>query len=117
MSSGYYDAYYKKAQEIRTLIKKDFEEAFQNVDVILTPTSPTIAFKFGEKKDPLAMYLSDIFTIPVNLAGVPAISIPVKNYHQTKELPVGFQLIGRHFKEKDILGIGQFYEKLFLKEE
>lgn len=117
LSSGYYDAYYKKAQEVRTLIKKDFEEAFQNIDVILTPTSPTVAFKFGEKKDPLSMYLSDIFTIPVNLAGLPAISIPVKNYHQIKELPVGFQLIGRHFKERDILGIGQFYEKLFLKRE
>jgi aspartyl-tRNA(Asn)/glutamyl-tRNA(Gln) amidotransferase subunit A len=113
LSSGYYDAYYRKAQEIRTLIKKDFDIAFQDVDVILTPVSPNVAFKFGEKKDPIAMYLSDIFTIPVNLAGLPAISIPAKNYHLTKELPVGFQLIGKYFKEKDILGIGKFYEKLF----
>ncbi len=111
LSSGYYDAYYAKAQKVRRLIKEDFDKAFNEVDVILTPVSPTPAFKIGEKTDdPLAMYLSDIFTIPVNLAGLPAISIPVKKYQD--ELPIGFQLIGKPFQEADILGIGQFYERL-----
>jgi len=114
LSSGYYDAYYKKAQQVRALIIEDFKKAFKEVDVIFAPTSPTVAFKIGEKtSDPLSMYLSDIFTIPVNLAGIPAISIPVKNYHQAQnELPVGFQLITRHFEEKNILGLGRFYEKI-----
>ena len=108
LSSGYYDAYYSKAQKVRQLIKQDFEKVFQEVDVILTPVSPTPAFKIGEKtRDPLQMYLEDIFTIPVNLAGLPAISIPTR----TKGLPVGFQLIGKHFHEADILGIGQWYER------
>ncbi|MGB9608946.1 MAG: amidase, partial [Minisyncoccia bacterium] len=113
LSSGYYDAYYNQAQKIRSLIKNDFEKAFQEVDVILTPTSPTVAFKIGSKtNDPLSMYLSDIFTIPANLAGIPAISIPTKKYKKEhKELPVGFQLMARHFEEKNILGIGQLYEK------
>ena len=116
LSSGYYDAYYSKAQKVRTLIKNDFVEAFKEVDVILTPVSPTVPFRFGEKtNDPLAMYLSDIFTIPVNMAGLPAISIPcgVSNIeHQTSNLPVGFQLIGKWWREADILGLGQFYERL-----
>lgn len=116
LSSGYYDAYYTKAQKVRALIKNDFEQAFKEVDVILTPTTPTRAFKFGEKtNDPLAMYLSDILTIPVNLAGLPALSMPVlneANKHKPTELPVGFQLIGRHFREADILGLGQFYERI-----
>lgn len=116
LSSGYYDAYYRKAQKVRRLILEDFKKAFKEVGVILTPTSPTIAFKVGEKiNDPLKMYLSDIFTIPVNLAGLPAISIPVQNYRRTKELPVGFQFIGLHFKEKDIIGLAKFYEEWFLK--
>ncbi len=111
LSSGYYDAYYSKAQKVRQLIKRDFDEAFKEVDVIATPVTPTRAFKIGEKSaDPLEMYLSDIFTIPVNLAGLPALSIPVK---KRTGLPVGFQLIGRRFREADILGIGQFYEKLY----
>ncbi len=102
LSSGYYDAYYTKAQQVRSLIKQDFDDAFREVDVILTPTSPTKPFKIGEKiKNPLSMYLSDIFTVPANLAGLPAISIPP-----------GFQLIGRPWKEADILGIGQFYERI-----
>jgi len=110
LSSGYYDAYYAKAQKVRTLIKQDFTNAFRDVDVILTPVSPTPAFKFGEKTDdPLAMYLSDIFTIPVNLAGVPAISIPAKV--ETGKLPIGFQLIGKHWREADMLAVGQYYEK------
>jgi aspartyl-tRNA(Asn)/glutamyl-tRNA(Gln) amidotransferase subunit A len=113
LSSGYYDAYYNKAQKVRALIKKDFEEAFKNVDVILTPVSPTPPFKIGEKMDdPLSMYLSDIFTIPINLAGVPAISIPINNWNKINPLPLGFQLIGKHFREIDILGLGQYYEKL-----
>ncbi|MBI5732483.1 Asp-tRNA(Asn)/Glu-tRNA(Gln) amidotransferase subunit GatA [Candidatus Jorgensenbacteria bacterium] len=114
LSAGYYDAYYAKAQKVRRLIKNDFDEAFKEVDVILAPTSPTPAFKLGDKVlDPLSMYLSDILTIPVNLAGLPAISIPVKKYPlQDKELPIGFQLIGKHFHESDILNIGQLYEGL-----
>lgn len=101
LSSGYYDAYYNKAQKVRALIKKDFEDAFKKVDVILAPTTPTPPFKIGEKTDdPLAMYLSDIFTIPVNLAGLPAVTIPP-----------GFQLIGKPWREADILGIGQYYER------
>ncbi|MEK7174097.1 MAG: Asp-tRNA(Asn)/Glu-tRNA(Gln) amidotransferase subunit GatA [Patescibacteria group bacterium] len=111
LSSGYYDAYYDKAQRVRTLIARDFEDAFRDVDVILTPTTPTPAFKIGEKTDnPLAMYLSDIFTIPVNLAGLPAVSIPVAQ--KKDDLPIGFQLIGRHFREADILGLGHFYERV-----
>jgi aspartyl-tRNA(Asn)/glutamyl-tRNA(Gln) amidotransferase subunit A len=109
LSSGYYDAYYGKAQAVRNLISADFDNAFKDVDVILTPVSPTRAFKIGEKSDdPLAMYLSDIFTIPVNLAGLPGISIPVKGI---QGLPIGFQLIGKHWHEADILGLGRLYER------
>lgn len=120
LSAGYYDAYYAKAQKVRRLIQEDFNKAFGEVDVILAPATPTTAFKIGEKADdPLAMYLSDIFTVPVNLAGLPAVSIPVKKYPlptgQNTELPVGFQLIGRHFHEADILGVGQYYEKLEIR--
>ena len=113
LSSGYYDAYYEKAQRVRQLIKQDFDEAFKKVDVLLTPTSPTPAFKIGEKADdPLAMYLSDIFTVSVNLAGLPGISIPTKQNWAAGELPIGFQLIGKKWHEADIFGIGQFYEKI-----
>lgn len=113
LSSGYYDAYYAKAQRVRALVARDFEEAFKSVDVILGPVAPTPAFKIGEKADdPLAMYLSDIFTIPVNLAGLPAVSIPVRDLG-AGQLPIGFQLIGRHFREADILGLGQFYDRIF----
>ena len=109
LSSGYYDAYYLKAQKVRALVKQDFIEAFKDVDVVLSPVAPTRAFKIGEKtNDPLAMYLCDIFTIPVNLAGLPGISIPVKGI---SGLPIGFQLIGKPFREADILGMGQMYEK------
>ena len=110
LSAGYYDAYYKKASQVRTLIKSDFIEAFKKCDVILTPTSPTAAFKFGEKTDdPLTMYLSDIFTISCNLAGIPGISIPcgfTKN-----GLPIGLQLLGRHLDEQTILNAAYAYEK------
>lgn len=111
LSSGYHDAYYAKAQKVRDLMRKDFDEAFKEVDVILSPTTPTTAFKIGEKtSDPLAMYLSDIFTIPANMAELPGISMPTD---KTEEgLPVGFQLMGRRFHEEDILGLGQYYEKL-----
>lgn len=114
LSSGYYDAYYAKAQKVRRLIKNDFENAFKEVDVILTPVAPTPAFKIGEKtSDPLSMYLSDIFTIPVNLAGLPAVSIPVTGYQlPVTGLPIGLQLIGKHWREADILGIGQYYERI-----
>jgi aspartyl-tRNA(Asn)/glutamyl-tRNA(Gln) amidotransferase subunit A len=115
LSSGYYDAYYDKAQRVRTLVKNDFDEAFKDVDVLLTPVAPTPAFKIGEKTDdPLAMYLSDVFTGPANLAGVCAVSIPTKvsSSLAAGELPVGFQLIGKKWHEADVLGIGQFYEKL-----
>lgn len=117
LSSGYYDAYYAKAQKVRRLIKEDFDRAFDDVDIVLAPVSPTTAFKIGEKvSDPLSMYLSDIFTIPVNLAGLPALSLPCKKYQVSSskhpgELPVGFQLIGKPFREVDILGLGQYYEK------
>lgn len=110
LSSGYYDAYYKKAQQVRTLIKNDFEEAFKKVDVIVTPTSPTAAFKAGEKADdPLQMYLSDIFTISVNLAGVPGISIPCG--FTSNNLPIGLQIIGKYFDEATILKTAFAYEQ------
>jgi aspartyl-tRNA(Asn)/glutamyl-tRNA(Gln) amidotransferase subunit A len=110
LSSGYYEAYYKKAQQVRTLLKKDFDEAFRNVDVIATPTTPTAAFKIGEKtSDPLQMYLSDIFTISINLAGVPAISLPCG--FTSDNLPVGLQVIGKHFDEESIFKVAYAYEQ------
>jgi len=110
LSSGYYEAYYKKAQQVRTLIKRDFEDAFRLVDVIATPTSPEPAFKVGEKaSDPLKMYLSDIFTISVNLAGVPAISVPCG--FTANNLPIGLQIIGRHFDEETVLRTAYAYEQ------
>jgi aspartyl-tRNA(Asn)/glutamyl-tRNA(Gln) amidotransferase subunit A len=110
LSSGYYEAYYKKAQQVRTLIKRDFDDAFKKVDVIATPTSPTAAFRLGEKtEDPLQMYLSDIFTISVNLAGLPGISVPCG--FTSGNLPIGLQLIGRHFEEDTILRAAYAYEQ------
>ncbi|MBU0476529.1 Asp-tRNA(Asn)/Glu-tRNA(Gln) amidotransferase subunit GatA, partial [Patescibacteria group bacterium] len=109
LSAGYYDAYYKKAQKVRTKIKEDFEKAFQKVDVILTPVSPTLPFKIGEKiTDPLTMYLSDIFTIAVNLAGLPALSVPCG---WVGKLPVGLQIIGKPFGEDTILKTGELLEE------
>ncbi|MEX2054040.1 MAG: Asp-tRNA(Asn)/Glu-tRNA(Gln) amidotransferase subunit GatA [Candidatus Colwellbacteria bacterium] len=109
LSAGYYEAYYGKAQRVRALVKEDFDKAFKDVDVLLAPTTPTVAFKIGEKgQSPLQMYLSDIFTIPANLAGIPAISIPVRG--REGKLPVGFQLMGRPFEEAKLLGLGQYYE-------
>ncbi|HOJ43458.1 MAG TPA: Asp-tRNA(Asn)/Glu-tRNA(Gln) amidotransferase subunit GatA [Syntrophorhabdaceae bacterium] len=110
LSSGYYDAYYRKASQVRTLIRKDFEEAFKACDLIVTPVSPTTAFKIGEKsEDPLNMYLSDIFTIPVNLAGLPAISIPCG--FDKLGLPIGLQIIGRPLDEARILNAAFFIEQ------
>jgi aspartyl-tRNA(Asn)/glutamyl-tRNA(Gln) amidotransferase subunit A len=110
LSSGYYDAYYRKAQQARTLIKRDFEEAFNAVDIIATPTAPTAAFRVGEKADdPLQMYLSDIFTISVNLAGVPAISVPCG--FTPDNLPIGLQVIGKHFDEETVLKAAYAYEQ------
>ncbi len=110
LSAGYYDAYYLKAQKVRTLIRRDFERAFEQCDVIATPTSPTPPFKFGEKtEDPLQMYLSDIFTISVNLAGLPGISIPCG--FTEAGLPIGLQLIGRPFDEATILKVAHAYEQ------
>lgn len=117
LSSGYYDAYYAKAQKVRNLIKQDFDRAFDpsagGVDAILTPVSPTAAFKIGEKTaDPLQMYLSDIFTIPQNLAGLPAVSIPARQYSRAKgELPVGFQLIAKQHKDDFLLELARQYEQ------
>ncbi len=110
LSSGYYDAYYLRAQKVRTLIRQDFEEAFKSVDAIITPTSPTTAFKIGEKTDdPLAMYLSDICTINVNLAGLPAVSLPCG--FTSQGLPVGVQLIGKAFGESELLSMAYSYEQ------
>jgi aspartyl-tRNA(Asn)/glutamyl-tRNA(Gln) amidotransferase subunit A len=109
LSAGYYDAYYLKAQKVRTLIKKDFEDAFKKVDVIIGPVSPTTAFKIGEKtEDPLEMYLSDIYTVSINLAGVPALSLPCG---QVNNLSVGLQIIGNYFEESKILAIAKKFEE------
>ena len=109
LSAGYYEAYYLRAQKVRTLVKEDFDKAFRNVDVIFTPASPTPAFKLGEKiDDPLTMYLSDIFTISVNLAGLPALSLPCG---KVDNLPIGLQIIGKPFEESKILEIGKIFEK------
>ena len=110
LSSGYYDAYYLKAQKVRTLIYQEFMKAFEEVDVILTPTTPDVAFKIGEKSsDPIQMYLSDIFTVSVNMAGVPAISVPCGFVNN---LPVGAQFIGKPFDEETLLKVSHYYERL-----
>jgi len=109
LSAGYYDAYYLRAQKVRTLVKQDFEKAFEQVDVLVAPTSPTTAFKIGEKiDDPVKMYLADAYTIPVNLAALPALSMPCG---LADGLPVGLQIIGRHWDEKTILAVGKIYER------
>lgn len=110
LSAGYYDAYYLKAQRVRTLLTQDFEEAFKKVDAIITPTSPTAAFKLGEKTDdPLAMDLADIYTVTADLVGVPGISIPCGETRET--LPIGLQILGRHFEEATILRVARAYEQ------
>ena len=110
LSAGYYDAYYLKAQRVRTLLTRDFEKAFEKVDAIVTPTSPTAAFKLGEKADdPLAMYLADIYTVTADLVGIPGISIPCGESRE--RLPVGLQILGRHFDEATILRVAHAYEQ------
>lgn len=109
LSAGYYDAYYLKAQKVRTLLARDFENAFEKVDVIATPTTPTPAFKIGEKvDDPLSMYLADIFTVTADLAGVPGISVPCGDSREG--LPIGLQLLGRHFDEATMIRVAHAYE-------
>ena len=110
LSAGYYEAYYGKAQKVRTLLRRDFAEAFAKVDVILTPTSPTPAFRIGEKlDDPLTMYLSDIYTIPCNLAGIPGVSVPCGL--SPDGLPIGAQLLGRHFDEEALFAAASAIER------
>ena len=110
LSAGYYDAYYLKAQKVRTLLTRDFDEAFKKVDVIAAPTCPTPAFKLGEKvNDPLAMYLADIYTVTANLAGIPGISVPCGENHE--KLPIGLQLFARHFDEATLLRVAHAYEQ------
>lgn len=109
LSAGYFDAYFTKAAKVRTLIKQDFEKAFEKVDVIVGPVSPTVAWNLGEKiEDPLTMYLSDIYTVPVSLAGLPALSVPCGF---SEDLPVGLQIIGKYMDEDTILSVGEVYEK------
>ena len=108
LSAGYYEAYYLKAQKVRTKIKEDFDKAFEKVDVLMTPTAPTPAFKINEKiDDPISMYLSDVYTASINLAGLPGISIPCGKIGR---LPVGLQIIGRQFEDEEILKVAQEYE-------
>lgn len=111
LSSGYYDAYYKKAQQVRTLIQQSFVNRFEQVDVIITPTVPNEAFHIGEKTDnPTQMYLEDIYTVSINIAGLPAISVPCGK--TASNMPVGMQIIGKHFDEKTILKVGYLYEQI-----
>ena len=109
LSAGYYEAYYGKAQRVRTLVRRDFQQAFERVDVLACPTAPNVAFRLGEKEDPLQMYLCDIFTIPVNLAGLPGLSLPC-GFTQSG-LPIGLQLIGRPFDEATLLSAAHAYEQ------
>ncbi|MFN7134546.1 MAG: Asp-tRNA(Asn)/Glu-tRNA(Gln) amidotransferase subunit GatA, partial [Myxococcales bacterium] len=110
LSAGYYDAYYLKAQKVRTLIRRDFLKAFEQCDALLTPTTPTAAFRLGEKSsDPIQMYLSDIFTISCNLAGLPGLSLPCG--FTSAGLPIGLQILGRPFDEATLLGLGHAYEQ------
>ncbi len=112
LSSGYYDAYYAKAQKVRSLVKRDYQTAFSRCDVILTPTSPSVAFKIGEKSDdPLAMYLNDVYTVSANLAGIPAISVPCGL--SSGGLPIGFQLIGKFWSEGTLLNLAAVYGDQF----
>jgi aspartyl-tRNA(Asn)/glutamyl-tRNA(Gln) amidotransferase subunit A len=115
LSAGYYDAYYKKAQRVRTLIKRDFDQAFESVDAIAVPTSPSPAFRFGEKADnPLAMYLADVFTLPASLAGIAGLSVPCAPTPATSTqptLPVGLQLLGPAFAEERLFSLAAEVER------
>jgi len=110
LSAGYYDAYYLQAQKVRTLIKQDFEQAFSQVDVLVSPTAPTTAFKMGEKTaDPLSMYLTDLMTIPVNLAGLPGMSVPCG--FDAQGMPIGLQIVGNVLREDQIFQVASAYER------
>ena len=110
LSAGYYDAYYKKAQQVRSLIASDFSKAFEDVDAIVTPVSPFPAFKLGEKvADPLDMYLSDIYTITASLAGIPGVSVPCGN--SSEGLPIGMQILASHFEEAKMLKLADAFER------
>ncbi len=114
LSAGYYDAYYRKAQKVRRLIKNDFDKAFEKVNIILTPTSPTTAFKIGEKSsNPLEMYLSDIYTTSANLAGIPGINIPAAK--SSEGLPIGVQLLANQFDESILLKMSHYIQTNYLK--
>jgi aspartyl-tRNA(Asn)/glutamyl-tRNA(Gln) amidotransferase subunit A len=108
LSSGYYGKYYAKAQIARENVRKDFARLFADVDVLCGPTMPTIAFRLGEKSDPLSMYLSDILTVPVNLAGIPAISVPCG---KVQGMPVGLQIMGRPFEDERVIDVAYAYEQ------
>jgi aspartyl-tRNA(Asn)/glutamyl-tRNA(Gln) amidotransferase subunit A len=111
LSAGYYDAYYGQAQKVRTLIKRDFERAFEGVDLIAAPVSPTTAFKIGQHgDDPLSMYLEDVFTLPANLAGVPGLAFPVG--FDSEGLPVGMQLMAPHFQENSLFQATHAYQQV-----
>jgi aspartyl-tRNA(Asn)/glutamyl-tRNA(Gln) amidotransferase subunit A len=110
LSAGYYEAYYGQAQKVRTLIKRDFEQAFERVDLVAAPVAPTTAFRIGEHgDDPLSMYLEDVFTLPANLAGVPGLAFPVG--FDSRGLPIGMQLMGPHFREELLLRSAHAYQK------
>jgi aspartyl-tRNA(Asn)/glutamyl-tRNA(Gln) amidotransferase subunit A len=109
LSAGYYDAYYLKAQQVRTLIRRDYDRAFERVDVVAVPTSPIPPFKLGERADPLQMYLADVFTVAAPLAGLPAISVPCG--FTSSGLPIGMQLTGRMFDEPTVLRTADAYER------
>jgi aspartyl-tRNA(Asn)/glutamyl-tRNA(Gln) amidotransferase subunit A len=109
LSAGYYDAYYGRAQRVRTLVRRDFQQAFERVDVIAAPTTPGVAFKLGDRAEPLQMYLNDVLTIPVNLAGLPGLSVPA-GFTQAG-LPIGLQLIGRAFDEATLFVAAHAYER------
>ena len=116
LSSGYYDAYYKKAMQVRTLIKQDFDEAYKKVDLLVSPVSPTPPWKFGEKvNDPLAMYLSDALTVTINLAGVPGLAVPAGFTRSAGsgqgKLPIGIQFLGPHFSEALLFQVGHAFEQ------
>ena len=108
LSSGYYDAYYLKAQKVRRLIKNEFNEIFKQVDYLVTPTTPTTAFKLGSTQDLLTMYLNDVFTVPASLAGIPGISLPIKL--DKNKLPVGIQILGKDFDEQGLLNVAKVIE-------
>jgi aspartyl-tRNA(Asn)/glutamyl-tRNA(Gln) amidotransferase subunit A len=109
LSAGYYDAYYLKAQRVRSLLARDFDEAFAKVDAVITPTTPTAAFKLGEKADdPLAMYLADIYTVTADLVGIPGISVPCGK--TSSGLPIGLQVLGKHFDEGTVLRVAHAVE-------